>query len=92
MVKIDLRRLRPRVAERPEATTKELHARLSVDRGLSAVDLAPRRAERTIKKCCGPRSRIAPTSRRNAPTASSSSPNLLPVDGSSSTKPGARPT
>jgi transposase len=50
VVKIDMDRLRRLVAEQPDATTRELHARLGADCGVSAVDMALRRAGLTFKK------------------------------------------
>ncbi len=63
VVKIDLNRLRELVKEQPDATTKELHARLGVDCSVSAVDMALRRLGFSFKKRRYMRpSRIGPTS------------------------------
>ena len=50
VVKIDLARLRDLVAAQPDATAKELHAQLGANCGVSAVDMALRRAGLTFKK------------------------------------------
>lgn len=50
VVKVDLRRLRELVAEQPDATVSELHARLGNACGASAVDMALRRLQLTLKK------------------------------------------
>lgn len=64
VVKIDLDQLRQLVREQPDATIKELHARLGVDCSVSAVDMALRRLGLTFKKRRStPPSRIAPMSR-----------------------------
>jgi transposase len=67
VVKVDLEQLRRLVEQQPDATAKELHARLAVACSVSAVDMALRRAGLSFKKrrCTRP-SRIGPTSRRNA--------------------------
>jgi len=80
VVKIDLDRLRQLVAEQPDATTKELHQRLGVDCGVSAVDMALRRAGLTFKKSQPGRwSRIGPTSPNAATPGSNSSPSTMRV-------------
>ncbi len=58
VVKIDLHRLRQLVQEQPDATIRELHRRLGANCGLSAVDMALRRAGLSFKK-----RRSAPPSR-----------------------------
>jgi len=50
VVKIDLDRLRHLVAQQPDATVRELHARLGVACSVSAVDMALRRAGLSFKK------------------------------------------
>lgn len=50
VVKVDLERLRQLVAQQPDATIRELHARLGCNCGESAVDMALRRLELTFKK------------------------------------------
>jgi transposase len=61
VVKVDLERLRQLVAQQPDATVRELHARLGCDCGESAVDMALRRLELTFKKRQSMRpSRIGP--------------------------------
>lgn len=61
VVKIDLERLRQLVCEQPDATVKELHARLGAACSVSAVDMALRRLGLTFKKRrCMPQSRIDP--------------------------------
>lgn len=67
VVKVDLEQLRRLVDEQPDATAKELHARLGVACSVSAVDMALRRAGLSFKKRrCTPPSRIDLTSRHNA--------------------------
>ena len=69
VVKIDLNRLRQLVNEQPDATTKELHARLGVDCSVSAVDMALRRLGFSFKKRRSMRrSRIARTSSNGGPS------------------------
>jgi transposase len=64
VVKVNLAQLRRLVDEQPDATARELHARLGVACSVSAVDMALRRAGLSFKKRrCTPPSRIAPTSR-----------------------------
>jgi transposase len=80
LVKIDLARLRQLVSERPDATTRELHARLGIACSVSAVDMALRRLGLSFKKRrCMPRNRTAPTSPGAATTGSSSSPASTPA-------------
>ena len=50
VVKIDLARLAELVRQRPDATTRELHARLGVDCSESAVGMALRRLGLSFKK------------------------------------------
>jgi len=50
VIKIDLGRLAELVRKRPDATTKELHARLGVDCSESAVGMALRRLGLSFKK------------------------------------------
>jgi len=80
VVKIDLARLRQLVAEQPDATTRELHARLGVDCGVSAVDMALRRVGLTYKKrrCTRP-SGIGRTSPRVVTNGSVSGPASMRV-------------
>jgi transposase len=93
VIKIDMERLRQLVAEQPDATTKQLHARLGVDCSISAVDMALRRAGLTFKKKRrARRSRIGPMSPNDAPHGSGSSPKVTRSDGSSSMRRGARRT
>jgi transposase len=67
VIKIDLEALRRLVQEQPDATAKELHARLGIVCSVSAVDMALRRAGLSFKKRrCTPPSRIGPTSRHDA--------------------------
>lgn len=64
LVKIDLDRLRQLVQEQPDATARELHQRLGIACGVSAVDMALRRLELSFKKRRSMRpSRIGRTSR-----------------------------
>lgn len=75
VVKVDLARLRRLVEQQPDATAKELHARLGVACSVSAVDMALRRAGLSFKKRrCAPRSRTGPTSRRDAVSGAPSNP------------------
>ncbi|MBI1338015.1 MAG: hypothetical protein GC164_13795 [Phycisphaera sp.] len=67
VVKIDLDRLRQLVAQKPDATARELHAKLGVACSRSAVDMALRRAGLTFKKRRSVRpNRIGPTSPSDA--------------------------
>ncbi len=62
VVKIDLQRLRQLVDEKPDATARELHARLGVACSVSAVDMALRRLGLSFKKRRSTRpSRTGPT-------------------------------
>jgi transposase len=84
VVKIDLVRLRQLVQEQPDATVKELHARLCNRLGLkcslSAVDRALRRLGLSFKKRrCMPPSRTGPMWR---PSARSGKPSGI-LDGKS---------
>ena len=81
VVKIDLVRLRQLVDEKPDATARELHARLGIVCSVSAVDMALRRLGLSFKKRRSmPRSRTAPTSPAAATTGSSSNPASTPAD------------
>ncbi len=63
VIKIDLDRLRQLVQQQPDATARELHQRLGVDCGVSAVDMALRRAGLSFKKRRStPPNRTGPTS------------------------------
>ena len=74
VVKIDLDQLRQLVGEQPDATIKELHARLGIDCSVSAVDMALRRLGLTFKKRRSmPPSRIVPMSLSVASSGSKSS-------------------
>lgn len=80
VVKIDMDRLRQLVAQQPDATTKELHQQLGIACGLSAVDMALRRAGLTFKKRRRVRwNRIGPTSPTAAAPGSSNNLNALRV-------------
>lgn len=62
VVKIDTERLRQLVREDPDATTRELHARLGADCSESAVDAALKRLGLSFKKRRSTRrSRTGPT-------------------------------
>lgn len=62
VIKIDMARLRALVEAQPDATVRELHARLNVDCSVSAVDMALRRAGFSFKKRQSMlRNRTAPT-------------------------------
>jgi transposase len=50
VIKVDLERLKKLVAERPDATIVELHARLGVQCSQSAVGMALDRLDMTFKK------------------------------------------
>jgi transposase len=68
VVKIDLEKLRELVARQPDATIKELHQRLGVACGESAVAMALGRLKLTFKKRQSMRpSRTGLTSPRSAP-------------------------
>jgi transposase len=80
VVKIDLDRLRQLVRERPDATARELHQRLGADCGVSAVDMALRRAGLSFKKRRStPPSRTGPTSPNVASHGSNNSPPTTPA-------------
>jgi len=67
VVKIDLQRLRQLVEQQPDATVRELHARLGIVCSVSAVDMALRRLGLTFKKRrCRRPSRTGPTSPSSA--------------------------
>ena len=75
VVKIDLDRLRELVRRRPDATARELHGLLGAACGVSAVDMALRRAGLTFKKRRSTRpSGTAPTWPSAAPAGRSASP------------------
>jgi transposase len=74
VIKIDMDRLRELVCEQPDATTKELHARLGIDCSESAVGMALRRLGLSFKKRRStPPSRTARTSPNAAACGSKSS-------------------
>jgi transposase len=75
VVKIDLQRLRELVAQQPDATTRELHRRLSCGCCESAVGMALKRLGLSFKKRrCMPANKIVPTSPHAVPTGRTSSP------------------
>jgi transposase len=83
VVKVDLDQLRRLVEQQPDATAKELHARLAglggPACGVSAVDAALRRAGLSFKKRrCTPPNRTGPTSRRDARSGGRTSPPTTP--------------
>lgn len=81
VVKIDLERLRKLVGEQPDATARELHARLGIDCGVSAVDMALRRLGFTFKKRRSmPPSRTARTSPKSASSGAATSPDSTCAD------------
>ena len=79
VVKVDLAQLRRLVEQQPDATAKELHARLGVACSVSAVDMALRRTGLSFKKrrCARP-SRIGRTSRTGACGGEPTSPRAMP--------------
>jgi transposase len=78
VVKIDLDQLRRLVEEQPDATAKELHARLGTACSVSAVDMALRRAGLSFKKRrCTPPSRTGPTSRPSGRNGESINPLVM---------------
>lgn len=80
VVKINLERLRQLVAEQPDATVRELHERLGVACGLSAVDMALRRLGLSFKKRRStPPNRTGRTWPSNARAGRVSSPRPMPV-------------
>jgi transposase len=80
VVKIDLTRLRQLVGEKPDATARELHARLGIACSVSAVDMALRRLGLSFKKRRSmPPSRTVPTSPAAATTGSSDNPASTPA-------------
>jgi transposase len=71
VIKVDLDQLRQLVQQQPDATVRQLHARLCERLGItcsvSAVDMALRRMGLSFKKRrCTPPSRIGPMSRHDA--------------------------
>ncbi len=79
VVKIDMDRLRELVCVQPDATTKELHARLGVDCSESAVGMALRRLGLSFKKRRStPPSRTARTSPNAASRGSAGSRQRMP--------------
>lgn len=80
VVKIDLGRLRRLVEEQPDATARELHARLGIACSVSAVDMALRRAGLSFKKrrCMLP-SRIGLTLRPDASSGGTTNPRATRI-------------
>ncbi len=79
-VKIDTDRLRQLVREQPDATTRELHARLGIACSESAVGAALLRLGLSFKKRRStPRSRTGPTSPSVASRGSVSSRASMPI-------------
>ena len=79
VVKIDRERLAKLVAERPDATLKELRRMLGVACSESGIWAALKRLKFSFKKRrCGPRSRTGPMSPSAAPRGSRSSPGKTP--------------
>lgn len=78
VVKIDMDRLRELVTAQPDATIRELHARLDADCGESAVGMALKRLKLTFKKrrCTRP-SRAARTSPSDARDGSMNNPSVM---------------
>ena len=75
VVKIDMQRLRELVEAQPDATVRELHARVGIDCSRSAVDMALRRMGWSFKKRrFTRRSRIGRTSRSGANNGVTNSP------------------
>lgn len=81
VVKIDMARLRALVEQQPDATARQLHARLGIDCSVSAVDMALRRLGFTFKKrrCMLP-NRIAPTSPNAVGNGDADSRSKTPVE------------
>jgi transposase len=81
VVKIDMARLRALVEQQPDATARQLHARLGIDCSVSAVDMALRRLGFTFKKrrCMRP-SRIGPMSPNAAGNGDADSRSKTPVE------------
>lgn len=78
-VKIDMERLRRLVGEQPDATTRELHARLGIACSESAVGMALLRLGLSFKKRRSTRpSRTGPTSPSVASSGSVTSPRSTP--------------
>ena len=74
VVKIDMQRLAQLVAQQPDATIRELHARLGADCGQSAVGMALKRLGLSFKKRrSAPPSRTGPTSPRGGSNGNGSS-------------------
>jgi transposase len=80
VIKIDLDRLRQLVQQQPDATARQLHARLGIRCSLSAVDMALRRMGLSFKKrrCMLP-SRIERTWRRDARDGGPINLGMMPV-------------
>jgi len=79
VVKVDLEKLRQLVAAQPDATTRELHQRLGCACGESAVGMALRRLDLTLKKRRSmPPSRTGPTLRKGVPTGKPRRSNSRP--------------
>ena len=92
-IKIDPDRLAALVKEHPDATLKELRERLGVVCAESAICMALRRLKLSFKKRRSTRpSRTDPTSPRGERNGEAINPPATPVSGSSSTRPGPRPT
>jgi len=93
VVKIEMERLAELVRQQPDATIKELHQRLGVECSESAVGMALKRLGLSFKKRrCMPPSRTGPMCASSARRGKPISPNAQPLDGSSWTRPGVKPT
>jgi transposase len=91
--KIDRERLRELVAQKPDATLRELRDMLGIECAESAICMALKRLKFSFKKRRSTRkSRIVRTWRRVEPTGGPRNPSSTPDDSSSSTRPGPRPT
>ena len=78
VVKIDMDRLRELVCAQPDATTKELHARLGIDCGESAVGMALKRLGLSFKKRRStPRNKTARTSLNAVRRGSKTNPKRM---------------
>jgi transposase len=91
--KIDPQRLRELVAQKPDATLKELRDMLGIECAESAICMTLKRLKLSFKKRRSTRkSRIVRTWRRGEPTGVNNSPRSMSDDWSSSMRPGPRPT
>ena len=93
VVKIDVQRLRELVQQQPDATVRELHERLGIQCSQSAVDMALRRLNLTVKKKRSTlRNRIGQTLPVVASSGVRNNPDTMRDDLYSSMKPSPKRT